>query len=262
MNMLRKSREAVKVFREEGFHGIVSILISRNMLPIPLSTKCKWKARIRTEIKFWDDWIRTKGLKWTDEYIRRLDPDLPLQPRPAALLPPEMKIRILDVGAGPLTYLGKIHDEKHFTITAVDPLADEYDRILDKYRIQPLVRTQKLAAEDIMKRFSSNTYGLVFARNCIDHSYNPERAILQMIDVVKTGSYVLLEHRPNEAENRDYSGLHQWNFSLSVDNDFLVSSKFESVNMTKKYAELCTISSETVIEGRDNEWLIVRIRKR
>ncbi len=83
-----------------------------------------------------------------------------------------------------------------------------------------------------------------------------------MIDVVKTGSYVLLEHMLNEAENENYSGLHQWNFSLSVDSDFLVSSKFEKVNMTKKYAELCTISPEIVKGGRDEDWLIVTIRKR
>jgi SAM-dependent methyltransferase len=178
------------------------------------------------------------------------------------LLPPQTEVHILDVGAGPLTYLGKKYEGKHVNITAVDPLSDEYDRILDKYQIQPLVRTQKLAAEDLTKRFPSGTFDLVFARNCIDHAYNPKRAILQMIEVVKSGRYVLLEHRPNEAENENYSGLHQWNFSLSTNGDFLISSKFEKVNMTKKCLELCTITCEMVNEGRDGDWLITRIQKR
>jgi len=85
-----------------------------------------------------------------------------------------------------LTFLGKIYKGKRVTITAVDPLSDEYDRILDKNQIQPLVRTQKLAAENLTKRFPSSNFDLVFARNSIDHAYKPERAILQMINVVKS----------------------------------------------------------------------------
>ncbi len=262
MRILRKARGAVKVFRESGFHGIVSILISKYGLPIPQSQKSKWKAEINSEIQFWDDYFRTKGLQWADSYGSRFDPNLALQPRPAALLPPQIKIHILDVGSGPLTYLGKVYEGEHINTTAVDPLANEYDRILDKYQIQPPVRTQKLAAEDLTKSFPSSAYDLVFARNCIDHAYNPERAILQMIDVVKSGRYVLLEHRPNEAENENYSGLHQWNFSLSANGEFLISSKFEKVNMTKKYAELCAITCEIVNEGRDGDLLIVRIQKK
>lgn len=178
------------------------------------------------------------------------------------MLPQKLKIYILDVGADPLTYLGKIFEGKRINITAVDPLADEYDLILDKYQIQPLIRTQKLAAEELTKRFSPSTFDLVVARNSIDHAYGPESGVLQMIDVVKSGQYVLLEHRQNEAENENYSGLHQWNFSLSANGDFLISSKFDKVNKTKKYAELCTITCEIVNEGVDGDWLITRIQKR
>ena len=52
--------------------------------------------------------ISTKGLQMGDNnYGKRFDPDLPLQPRPTDLLPPQTEVHILDVGAGPLTYLGK-----------------------------------------------------------------------------------------------------------------------------------------------------------
>ena len=119
-------------------------------------------------------------------------------------------------------------------------MANEYDRLLDKYQIKPLIRTQKLAAEDITKRFSRIPIIYVVARNCIDHAYNPESAILQMVDVAKNSRYVLLEHRPNEAENEKYWGLHQWNFSMSDKGDFIISSKHMKmeINMTEKYAEL------------------------
>ena len=87
--------------------------------------------------------------------------------------------------------------------------AHHNDKILKKHGIQPLVRTRKLAAEELTKAFPVNTYDLVFARNCIGHSYNPERAILEMINVVKRGRYVLLEHLPNEGKSENYQGLHQ-----------------------------------------------------
>jgi len=231
-------------------------------LPIPQSAKSKWKAGFKSEIQFWDVWFCKRGLQWADQYRNSFNPDLPLQQRPAALLPSQTEIHILDVGAGPLTFLGKIYKGKLVNITAVDPLADEYDRIFDKNKIQPIVRTQKLAAEDLTKRFPSSKFDLVFARNSIDHAYNPERAILQMIDVVKSGRYVLLEHTPNEAENANYSGFHQWNFFMSANGNFIISSKFEKVNMTKKYAGLCTITCEIVNEGRHGDLLITRIQKK
>ena len=83
-----------------------------------------------------------------------------------------------------------------------------------------------------------------------------------MIDVVKNNRYVLLEHRPNEAEYENYSGLHQWNFSMTSKGDFLISSKFKNVNMTKKYEKLCSITCEIVDEDKVGALLITRIKKR
>jgi len=61
-----------------------------------------------------------------------------------------------------------------------------------------LVRTIRLEAENLTDTFCPDTFDLVYARNCIDHTYNPERAILQMISVVKRNRYVLMEHKPND----------------------------------------------------------------
>ena len=165
----------------------------------------------------------------------------------------------MDVGAGPLTYLGKKREGRRINITAVDPLADAYDRMLDKYHVQPITRTQRLDAESLTTRFPSNTFDLVFAHNSIDHARNPETAILQMIDVVKSDQFVLLEHRVNEAERQGHFGLHQWDFSVSADGDFLVSSGSVRVNMTRKAAGLCTTTCHLYDDGT---WLVVRMRKR
>ena len=265
INMIKKLKTAAVLYQEHGISSILQVLRSKYRIPIPQSARSLRKEGIRSEVRYWDDYFRTKGRQWADTadcYAVRFDASLPLQSRPDALLPRLLpEVNILDVGAGPLTYLGKKGNGKNITITAVDPLADEYDRILDKYQIQPLVRTQGLAAEDLTKEFPSDSFDLVFARNCIDHACNPERAILEMIDVVKGGSYILLEHGLNEAEDQNYQGLHQWNFSVSDNGDFLIrSKKIKEVNMTRKYATICTITCEIVNEGTDKK-LVTRILK-
>jgi ubiquinone/menaquinone biosynthesis C-methylase UbiE len=191
-----------------------------------------------------------------------MDSDLNLQQRPNSLLPKNQEsVCILDVGAGPLTFLGKRSPGKNLSISAVDPLAEEYDKLLKKYKVQPNVRTKYGDAERLHRIFPSNSFDLVFARNCIDHSYNPEKAVLCMIEVAKKGCYILLEHIANEAENENYQGLHQWNFSADANGDFLISSKSKVTNMTQKHSSICKITCEMVDEGKNGQWLINRILK-
>jgi len=226
------------------------------------SGEAAWKAGIQHEVTFWDEYIRNQGGKWNEEYKRRMDPSLPLQPRPAALLPAGKPARILDVGAGPLTWLGKIHNGKPIDLTAVDPLAPEYDKIFEKYQISPPVRTQEAAAEDLTKKFPANSFDLVFARNCIDHAFSPEHAVLQMIEITRPGCYVLMEHRQNEAEHEQYLGLHQWNFSMAPDGDFIIGSKTDKVNLSEKYQDIATMKCEVVSVAPGNDWMVTRIFKK
>lgn len=264
MKIFKKIQSAGNIITQKyGFHRFISILKGQYKLPIPQSSHSKWKAGIESEVEFWDSYFRTKGLKWSDDYQSRFNPDLPLQSRVVSLLPESLsEIHILDVGAGPLTYLGKKSPGKKLKITAVDSLADEYEKIFDKYHINPLVKTRKADAENLKKIFPQNSFDLVFARNCIDHAYHPENAIKSMIGILKKGCFLLLEHIPNEAENENYQGLHQWNFSRSNNGDFLISSKLGEVNMTRKYADLCDISCEIIDEGGNGAWLITKILKK
>jgi SAM-dependent methyltransferase len=252
--MINDKETGIKRYLKKGF------LIIRSAFKqlMYYTNKRKWKRGIQSELRFWDDYFRTKGLEWHDTYGERFNPNLPLQHRLSALLPPQEKIEILDVGAGPLTFLGKKSEGKRIYITAIDPLADEYDKLFAKYHIVPLVRTEKLDAEKLTTRFPENTFDLVFARNCIDHAYNPECAIIEMIKVVKKGCYVLMEHRVNEAEKEGYRGLHQWNFSMTIAGEFLINGKCFHVNFSEKYNAICQITCELDTEN----WLITKILKR
>jgi len=254
-----------ELLRILGVGGVLSVLREGYVIPIR-NTKFQWYRGIPAEVLFWDKYFRTKGLKWHVNYENRIDPTFPLQDHVRELLPQRSEIYILDVGAGPITVLGKKCAGKSIHITAVDALADEYDKILRHYQIEPPVKTHKLDAEKLTTHFAPNTFDLVYACNSIDHSYNPEQAILEMVSVVKPGCYVLLEHAVDEGESERYSGLHQWNFSINPDREFIIRSRNSKINMTRKFAKLFSTTSETeqviVADSRERKiWLTTTMRK-
>lgn len=233
---------------------VVSFFEVRLKIRLPLNAKLRWKLAQYSEIRFWKKYLQGGGLNWKNKFALKFDPCLPLQEEIYSVLPANKQdIRILDVGAGPMTYLGKVHDGLRIQIEAVDPLADSYNRILDKNKIVPIVKTKQCPAEELSNYFSEDSFDLVFARNCIDHSYNPHVAINEMIKVLHSDCYLVMAHIPNEGKNENYYGLHQWNFD-AIDGDFIISSRNEHVNVTKKLKGVCVITCKTIVI--DNvEWL-------
>jgi SAM-dependent methyltransferase len=210
------------------------------------------KLGLTSEVEFWDKFMKSKGSIWPEEYLIRLDPNSILQEHITRLLdvPVGSGVRILDVGAGPLTSLGKRWPGRQVTIIAVDPLAEQYDRLLAKYQIAPPVRTVLAAAENLLTLFPPNSFDLVHARNSLDHGVNPMSAITQMVSAVKPGHCVFLQHVVNEGKNEDYHGLHQWNF-YELNGEAFVSDNHAVYNITqllKPVAECrCEITADNWI---------------
>lgn len=258
---MKRIKTAFAKIKQIGLLGFVIFFIEGKIkINLPISAKLRWNYSKISEIEFWDMYFKSKGLQWADGYHVRFDPSLQLQDDVIALLPQnKSQVNILDVGSGPLTYLGKTYKNLNLKITAVDPLADDYNKILQKYNISPIIRTKKMAAEELSKMLPLDSFDIVFARNCIDHSYSPEKAILEMLKVVKKNHYILMIHRPNEAITEHYMGLHQWNFS-SVNEDFIISSKKKILNFSQFYGHLCKISC-SYDDGKDGKWLKTVIQK-
>jgi ubiquinone/menaquinone biosynthesis C-methylase UbiE len=230
------------MFRNISISEVIFYILERKLrLRLPINSKKRWKANVGSEIRFWNNCFKTNGLIWPDEFKLRFDPSLELQKEIIPLLPNSDIIYILDVGAGPLTFLGKKYKNKKLIITAIDPLADAYDKILQKYSVRPLIRTIKLNAEDLTKKFNENSFDLVVARNSIDHSFSPIKALNEMFKVVKKDRYIFMIHKPNEAINEKWAGLHQWNFSENK-GDFMISSKNSNYNFSKEYQKKCNVT--------------------
>jgi SAM-dependent methyltransferase len=126
------------------------------------------------------------------------------------------RVRILEVGSGPLSAIGTAHPAKSLEIVATDLLADTYARLLAHLKIEPAVRTVRADAERLTDQFTEGSFDYVTANNCIDHCTRADRAIEQMLRVTGPGGWVSLRHAENEARRTRYFGLHEWNFALEA----------------------------------------------
>lgn len=177
-----------------------------------------WFGGIGHELRFWDAWLASRGLRWPEDYARRLDPDAALDTRAAdvarGLARPGGRVRVLDVGAGPVTGLGYRSDGLAVTVDATDPLAPFYATLLARHGVTPPVATRFAPVEDLLLFVPEGCYDLVHCRNALDHSLDPLRGIEQMLAAARVGGAVLLRHFADEAVREHYTGLHQWNLAL------------------------------------------------
>jgi SAM-dependent methyltransferase len=186
-----------------------------------------------------------------------LDPTRPVSDEIRQLLAASdsKPLRILEVGAGPITVMGLVHPDRELEITPTDLLAEQYDRLLKRRGIEPPVRTIYANAEQLAGQFGASRFDLVFASNCIDHTERPLTAIREMLAVTKPGGYVLMYHEPNEGQHQDYAGLHQWNLA-EREGHFVVWNRSESHDVTKMLQPGC----DTEV-GMSGELLRVLIHK-
>lgn len=207
----------------------------RALMHFRLGRRLWWRARKRRETLFWSAWLRgAPGTEeWASDREARLTGDAEIRD-PAVRDELERssaeEISILDVGAGPLTKLGYRYPGKKLTIVAVDPLADEYDRLLRETGLEPPIRTIRVAGEELLGHFEPGTFDIACATNSLDHSADPLTIISNMVSVVRPGGIVLLRHKRNEGESARYEGLHQWNFDV-VDDDLILWNNAVEVNV-------------------------------
>jgi SAM-dependent methyltransferase len=221
-----------------------------------------WRAGLSDEVVFWAKALENEGQDWhKGEYRERMDPHLPLQPELRELISASSgaTVRILDVGSGPLTRVGRVWPEHVVEITAVDPLAHDYCRIIDRLGLRVPVRPRKVDGERLRDAFPEDSFDLAYASNCLDHSYDPVMAIREMLGVVKPLAFVYLWHFANAGLHERYQGLHQWNFD-EVNGDMTISDGRRQTTLSAElrgYAEVdCRITT-----AFDSRVIIARAKK-
>jgi SAM-dependent methyltransferase len=218
-----------------GSHTNWRTLPRRALMHSRLGRRLLWRTRKNTEVDFWESWlVRAPGTEqWASDREERLTPETEIRDpvvREELKRNPAQEISILDVGAGPVTWLGFRYPGKTLTIVPVDPLADEYDRLLRDAGLDPPVRTIRVAGEALLEHFGPRSFDIAYASNALDHSADPLTIISNMVAVVRAGGVVILRHKRNEGESARYGGLHQWNFD-AVDGSLLVWNNAAEVDI-------------------------------
>jgi SAM-dependent methyltransferase len=219
-----------------------------------------WSEGLPEEVDFWEKALPGRVARLED-YKLRVDRQAPMRDPVVRMLIgriPEDAISIIDVGAGPLTALGKTYPGKTLRITATDPLADEYARINAEAGIEPPVPTIACRGEDLLDRFQRGTYDIAFALNALDHCYDPVRVITNMVELVKEERFVVLKHNRSEARHQFYRGLHQWNFDIEEGEFIIRRPRHGTVYLNQVLADTATVGCFV----DEDDWLVCLITKR
>lgn len=204
------------------------------------SARAAWEAGIQGEVAHWREVFQTDpahvawlsdpdGLVGADTLLGEVLEDVVVE-----------SPSVLDVGSGPMTPLGHVFHGRRLRITAIDPLADTYNELLDDLGIDPPVRTVPGDGETLREQFGAGSFDIAIATNTLDHTYEPVLVVESMLEVVRPGGLVLLDHHRNEAENRLYRGLHQWNLD-ERDGDLVVWNPDERVDLSQRLAQRATV---------------------
>jgi SAM-dependent methyltransferase len=229
----------------------------------------RWQRRKLTVREMWEEAL-PREIRWarrvlTDRSARKLrglqpdfawkDADPPAYARAADRLP-HGEVIALDVGAGPASRLPKVHPGRSFHITAVDPMADEYNALLDELGIDPPVRSRPGTGEELFDVVEPGSFDLAHANNCVDHAYDPALVIRNMVLAVKPGTgLIVLRHERNEAVSEHYRALHQWNFDVDGD-DFVLWRPGVRRNLTRELADVA--EGEVFVDAQRIVWLARR----
>lgn len=215
----------------------------------------RWAWLQKDEIGFWDNLLGSTQM-------RRMSPNRPLQQHLIELIPRgSSSVEILDVGAGPATIVGDYWPGRAVRITAVDANAAEFDDLLKRHGITPPYRTRLGFAEDLERTVPMSFFDLVHARNCIDHCKDPLRAIDQMVQAVKPGCCVFMNHYISEGRRNGYGGPHQWNLFPREGHCCVDRPGLNPVDVTERLTGVADVSIGPPLMGPESFTVTIRRHK-
>jgi SAM-dependent methyltransferase len=196
--------------------GVQVLGLAQRVTDRGLSPRQRWSKHLGSEFGYWERLIATPD-RFREQFGWCLDPELEVRQdelREAVEAVPRSRVRVLDVGAGPVTVVGKRWAGKAIEVTPIDPLADVYNEALRKAGIDVPVATQRLAVEDLSARYSAGSFDIAYCHNALDHMPDPVGALGIMLSVVVADGFVVVRCLPDEGERNSYYGIHQWNIDL------------------------------------------------
>lgn len=118
-----------------------------------------------------------------------------------------MKVRIAEVGAGPINTIGNWWPDLEVEILASDVMQPEYQKFWEYHKKTPIVPVTYEDFENLS--YDDESFDVVHCVNAIDHTENADKALAEVERVCKRGGWVYLRHSPDQMT--EYGGMHRWN---------------------------------------------------
>jgi SAM-dependent methyltransferase len=171
-----------------------------------------WKKGIAAELLFWRGWLGGRG--------KLFEKDIILNKRLIPYIGDKKRVRIANIGSGPVCTIGNKLEDIDIEIISSDLLADEYKEILKQLNLNPICPVEK---QDMAKMtYEDNSFDIVYCANALDHSKDPYNALKEMVRICKPKGFIYLYHIAHEGQRHRYHGLHQWNLDRTEDGDCII----------------------------------------
>ena len=128
-------------------------------------------------------------------------------------------VETLDIGCGPISVLrwGVLQGLLH--VTAVDPLLDMYQIILERHGLAtlPAISCQRelnICGEEITTVLAPEAFDIIFTRNAIDHAEDPVALVGQAGACLRAGGILVLDFNTREGSRQNWQSLHQFDLYL------------------------------------------------
>lgn len=219
------------------------------------------KDKYLSESSWWEEVLQPgKRAEWMEELINPATREQQTPPKLFGFMKDlecHSILRVLDVGSGPLSPLAWGVDNGIIHVEAIDPLANIYQELLQKYHIDYPIKPVSGTGESVAKIFEKNSFDVVYSRNALDHSDSPPDCIKNMVNLLKINGILYLEGFENEGTANHWEGLHQWNFHHVDGNLKCTSRSGEVYNLTVSLPLRCFFTY-----GPDsNRWIRIAFRK-
>jgi SAM-dependent methyltransferase len=119
----------------------------------------------------------------------------------------ELKPKVIELGPGPLSDLAWGVETGLIEVVAIDPLADEYNKILNRRNIVFPIRAVQGIGEDLL--LPENSFDIAYLRNSLDHTSDPRKCLFNLVRVLKIKGYLYIYSNVREGTRVGWSGLHQ-----------------------------------------------------
>jgi SAM-dependent methyltransferase len=196
--------------------GIRVLGLAQRIADSGLSPRERWRKHLGSEAGWWER-LLARPDRFREQFGWCLDPELEVRQdelRETIEAVPRDVVRIVDVGAGPVTVVGRRYRGRTIEVIPIDPLADVYNNALRKAGVDVPVPTRQLAVEELPEQFGPANIDIAYCHNALDHMPDPLAALESMLSVVAADGFVVIRCLPDEGKRNAYFGIHQWNVDL------------------------------------------------